>query len=302
MSDSRVSTTVQRQRATLLRLFETAVAAAHPRTCLVPHLPPLPASGRLIVLAAGKAAGSMAAVADAFYRSQGATADTLTGLAVTRHGYGELTELIPVVEAGHPVPDQHGVAATARVLALAGTTRLEDLVLVLLSGGGSANWIAPARPLTLDEKQGITRGLLRSGATIAEINTVRKHLSRIKGGRLASVAAPARVLTLAISDVPHDDSAVIASGPTVPDPSILAEARAVIARTGIVVPDSARRLLDDPHNETPKPGDPLFERTEYRIIARPSDAMAAAAKEAEGAGYEPVMLGADVEGEAREVA
>ena len=297
-----MSDAVQRQRATLLGLFETAVAAAHPRQCLLPHLPPPPVAGRLMVLAAGKAAGSMAAVADAFYRERGVTAEKLAGLAVTRHGYGETTELIPVVEAGHPVPDQEGVAATARTLALARAAASDDLVLVLLSGGGSANWIAPLPPLTLDEKQGITRALLRSGATISEINTVRKHLSRIKGGRLAGVAAPARVLTLAISDVPHDDPAVIASGPTVPDPSTLAEARDVIARMNIQVPSSARDLLEDARNETPKPGDPLFARTEYRIIARPADAMAAAARKAEQAGYEAIVLGADIEGEARDVA
>jgi glycerate 2-kinase len=297
-----MSDALPRQRATLLGLFEAAVAAAHPRACLVPHLPPPPAAGRLIVLAAGKAAGSMAAVADGFYRDRGVSADRLSGLAVTRHGYGAATDLIPVVEAGHPVPDQDGVAATTRTLALAEAAGPDDLVLVLLSGGGSANWIAPAQPLSLDEKQGITRALLRSGANIGEINTVRKHLSRIKGGRLARAAAPARVLTLAISDVPHDDPAVLASGPTVPDPSTLAEARAVVARRSIPLPDPARLLLDDPRSETPKPGDPLFERTEYRIIARPADAVAAAARAAEDAGYEAIVLGADLEGEARGVA
>ena len=291
-----------RRRTTLSRLFDAAVAAAHPQQCLVPHLPPPPASGRLIVLAAGKAAGSMAAVADAFYRERGATATTLNGLAVARHGYGAATDLIPVVEAGHPVPDEAGIAATLQTLALADGAGADDLVLVLLSGGGSANWIAPAGRLSLSEKQGITRALLRSGAAIGEINTVRKHLSRIKGGRLARAAAPARVLTLAVSDVPHDDPAVIASGPTVPDPSTLADARAVIARRGIALPDAARALLDDPGMETPKPGEPLFERTAFHIIARPTEAIAAAAKLAAEAGYEPVVLGADLEGEAREVA
>jgi hydroxypyruvate reductase len=285
-----------------MRMYEAAVEAAHPRACLVPHLPPSPSSGRLIVLAAGKAAGSMAAVASAFYRERGATEKTLAGLAVARHGYGADAALVPVIEAGHPVPDQAGIEATARTLALAESAGADDLVLVLLSGGGSANWIAPAGCLTLDEKQGITRALLRSGANIAEINTVRKHLSRIKGGRLACAAFPARVLTLAISDVPHDDPAVIASGPTVPDPSTLDDARAVVARRTIPLPDSAAALLSDPASETPKPGDPLFERTEFRIIARPADAIAAAAKIAEQAGYAPVVLGADIEGEAREVA
>jgi hydroxypyruvate reductase len=177
-----------------------------------------------------------------------------------------------------------------------------DLVLVLLSGGGSANWIAPAGDLTLTDKQGITRALLRSGATIGEINTVRKHLSRIKGGRLAQAAAPARVLTLAISDVPHDDPAVIASGPTVPDPSTLADAWAVAARRGVDLPAAARALLDDAAQETPKPGDPVFATSEFRIIARPADAIAAAAEVVAAQGYEPVVLGADLEGEARDVA
>jgi hydroxypyruvate reductase len=194
---------VAQRRATLLRAFDAAVAAAHPRVCLRPHLPPPPSGGRLVVLAAGKAGASMAAVADAFYReSHGFAAE---GLAVTRHGYAEPAGGIEVIEAGHPVPDQAGIAATVRSLAMAQAAGKGDLVLVLLSGGGSANWIAPAGDLTLTDKQGITRALLRSGATIGEINTVRKHLSRIKGGRLAQAASPARVLTLAISDVPHDD-------------------------------------------------------------------------------------------------
>lgn len=294
---------IVRRRKTLLCVFEAAVAAAHPRVCLAPHLPPPPARGRLIVLATGKAGASMAAEAERFYRERhGVDERRLEGLAVTRHGYGEAAGLIPVVEAGHPVPDQAGIAATERTIALAKAAGPDDLVLVLLSGGGSANWIAPIRPLTLAEKQGITRALLRSGANIQEINTLRKHLSRIKGGRLARVASPATILTLAISDVPHDDPAVIASGPTVPDPSTLADALAIVARRGIDLPASARALLHDPASETPKPGDALFARSEFRIVARPSDALAAAAAVARAAGYEPIVLGADVEGEAREVA
>jgi glycerate 2-kinase len=290
------------QRRLLLAAFDAAVAAAHPRQCLPPHLPP-PPSGRLIVLGAGKAAGSMAAIAERFYRvSHGLPAERLQGLAVARHGYGEPLETIVMVEAGHPVPDQAGIDASLRTLALAKAAGPDDLVLVLLSGGGSANWIAPAGALTLAEKQGITRELLRSGAPIGEINTVRKHLSRIKGGRLAQVAAPAPVLTLAISDVPHDDPAVIASGPTVPDPSTLEEARAIAARRGIALPDAARILLDDPRSETAKPGDPSFRRAEYRIITKPADALAAAARVIEAAGYEAIILGADLEGEARAVA
>ena len=291
------------RRATLLRLFEAAVAAAHPSVCLVPHLPNPPERGRLIVLAAGKAGASMAAVAERHYRQHhGLGPGRLTGLAVTRHGYAESAGAIPVVEAGHPVPDRTGVEATERTLQLAGEATADDLVLVLLSGGGSANWIAPAGRLTLEEKQGITRTLLRSGANIGEINTVRKHLSRIKGGRLAEVAAPARVLTLAISDVPVADPAVIASGPTVPDPSTLAEARAIVERRGVALPPSAAALLESGLSESPKPGNPVFDRTEFRIVAHPADAIAAAAEGARAAGYEPIVLGADVEGEAREVA
>jgi hydroxypyruvate reductase len=267
---------------------------------LAAHLPPPPANGRLVVLAAGKAGASMAAVADAFYReTHGIAAE---GLAVTRHGYAEPAGAIEVVEAGHPVPDEAGIAATVRSLALAQAAGRDDLVLVLLSGGGSANWIAPAGDLTLAEKQGITRALLRSGANIGEINTVRKHLSRIKGGRLAQAASPAQVLTLAISDVPHDDPDVIASGPTVPDRSTLADAWAVATRRGVDLPASARALLDDLGQETPKPGDPVFAASEFRIVARPADAVAAAAEVVAAQGYEPVLLGADLEGEARDVA
>jgi glycerate 2-kinase len=286
----------------LLRMFEAAVAAAHPETRLREHLPPPPERGRLIVLAAGKAAASMAQVAEQHYSEAGLDPARITGLAVTRHGYGGDAGPIEVIEAGHPVPDEAGIAATQRALALAEEAGEDDLVLVLLSGGGSANWIAPAEGLSLEEKQGITRALLRSGANIVEINTVRKRLSQIKGGRLARRAAPARVLTLAISDVPHDDPTVIASGPTVPDPTTSEEALAIIERRGIAISDTVRALLADPANETPKPGDPIFERTEFKIIARPADAVAAAEEVAREAGYEPVVLGAEVEGEAREVA
>ena len=288
-----------RERRLLLDLFAVAVESAHPRHCLPAHLPEPPA-GRLVVLAAGKAAGSMAAVASAHYRALGAA--RLVGLAVARHGYGEAAPGIEMVEAGHPVPDEAGLAATRRALDLARSAGADDLVLVLLSGGGSANWVAPAGTLSLADKAGLTRALLRSGADIGEINTLRKHLSRIKGGRLAAAAGPARIVTLAISDVPHDDPSVIASGPTVPDPSTLADAREVVRRRGIALPPEAERLLRDPASESPKPGDPAFARAEYRIVARPSDMIAAVAAAASAAGYEPVVLGADVEGEARDVA
>jgi glycerate 2-kinase len=287
----------------LEKLYRTAVAAAHPATCLPPHLPAPPAAGRLIILAAGKAAGSMTEVAERHYLGGGALPPgRIDGIAVTRHGYGRPTRIVPVVEAGHPVPDAAGLAATERTLALADGAGSADLVLVLLSGGASANWIAPAAGLALAEKQAVTRALLKSGASIGEINTVRKHLSRIKGGRLAARAAPARVVTLAISDVPGDDPAVIGSGPTAADPSTLEDARAIIARRRLDLPPAVADALADANNETPKPGDPAFAASEFRLVARPADAFRAAEAAVRAAGYECVFLGDRLEGEAREVA
>ena len=290
-------------RTFLEDLFRTAVAAAHPSTCLAPQLPAPPAGGRLIVLAAGKAAGSMTEVAERHYLDAlGVAPAHLAGLAVTRHGYARPTRILPVIEAGHPVPDQASVDGATRSLALAEEARAGDLVLVLVSGGASANWIAPAPGLALAEKQAVTRALLKSGAAIGEMNTVRKHLSRIKGGRLAKRAQPARVVTLAISDVPGDDPAVIGSGPTVPDPTTLADARAIVARRGLVLPEAAVRALDDAANESPKPGDPAFAGSEYHLVARPADAFRAVEQKVAAAGWEPIFLGDRVEGEAREIA
>jgi hydroxypyruvate reductase len=284
-------------------LYVTAVAAAHPASCLVPQLPAPPANGRLLMLAAGKAGGSMAEVAEHHYlEAIGVPPSRLSGLAVTRHGYGRPTHVVEMVEAGHPVPDAAGLAAAERMLDLAAGATAEDLVLVLLSGGASANLIAPAAGIALAEKQAVTRALLRSGAGIADINTVRKHLSRIKGGRLAARAFPARVVTLAISDVPGDDPAVIGSGPTVPDPSTLADARAVIARFRLDVPASIGAALEDPANESPKPGDPRLAASSFSIVARPADAFSAVEASLRAQGYECVFLGDRIEGEAREVA
>jgi hydroxypyruvate reductase len=221
---------------------------------------------------------------------------------VTRHGYGRPTRRLEVVEAGHPVPDAAGLAAADRTLALAADAAEDDLVLVLLSGGASANWIAPAPGVSFTDKQAVTRALLRSGASIGEINTVRKHLSRIKGGRLAQRAQPARVLTLAISDVPNDDPATIGSGPTVPDPSTLADARAVVQRYRLDLPASVARALDDTANETPKAHDLVYARNEFRLIARSGDALRAAEAAARAAGYDCIRLGDHLEGEARTVA
>jgi glycerate 2-kinase len=281
--------------------FTAAVAAAHPAGFLPALLPPLPGNGRLILLAAGKAAGSMAEIAEAHYASQGVQPGRIAGVAVARHGYGRPTRCVPMIEAGHPVPDAGSVEGASRALALAASAGMDDLVLVLLSGGASANWVAPADGLTLDDKRAITRHLLRSGAAIGEINAVRKRLSRIKGGRLARAAFPARLLTLAISDVPGDDPAVIGSGPTVADPVTNAEALAIAERFHTPL-GAARALFADPTNETPKPGDAVFAGSEYRIVVTPADMIAAAAKAVADHGYEPVVLGANVEGEARTVA
>jgi len=289
-------------RAFLQQLFNTAVAAAHPAACLPPLLPP-PPKGRLIVLAAGKAAGSMAKVAEAFYLGQlRIAAERLSGVAVARHGYGRPLRRVRMIEAGHPIPDAAGLEGAERALALADGAGADDLVLVLMSGGASANWIAPAEGVPLADKQALTRALLRSGAHIGEINCVRKHLSRIKGGRLARHAYPAPVATIAISDVPKDDPAVIGSGPTVPDPSTLADARAIIGKYGLDLPASIARALADAANESPKPGDPVFARTTFTLAARPADALKAAEAAVRAAGYEAISLGDAVEGEAREVA
>jgi glycerate 2-kinase len=290
------------RRALTREIFGAAVAAAHPARRLAAHLPP-PPKGRIVLLGAGKAAGSMIAAAEAHYLDTlGLPPERLAGLGVARIGYGAPTRVARVIEAGHPVPDQAGLDATRRVMELASAAGPDDLVLALLSGGGSANWIAPAGALTLAEKQLVTRAMLRSGAAIGEINCLRKHLSRIKGGRLAALAAPARLVTLAISDVPHDDPSAIASGPTVPDPTTLADALAIVAKYHIDLPASAHALLADPRMETPKPNDPVFRNSTFEIVARPADSLVSAAEVARGAGYEVMDLGANVEGEAREVA
>src|SRR4051812_46191605 len=289
-------------RAFLESLFDTAVAAAHPAACLPPHLPAPPANGRLILLAAGKAAGSMIETAEQHYLDDlKFPAARLDGVAVARHGYGRPTRVVPMIEAGHPIPDAAGLQSAAKALALAEAATRDDLVLVLMSGGASANWIAPAG-ISFAEKQAVTRALLRSGANIGEINTVRKHLSRIKGGRLARAAHPARVVTLAISDVPGDDPAVVGSGPTVPDPSTVADTRAIIARFRLDLPQAVGRALNNPANESPKPGDPVFAGNDFRLIARPADSFAAARRALAAEGYEIVFLGERLEGEARAIA
>jgi hydroxypyruvate reductase len=290
-------------RDTLLAIFEAGVGAARPATCVPPHLPPPPAKGRVILLGTGKGGAAMVAAAEAHYLDHhGLPRHRIDGLAVCRHGYAVPTRVVPVMEAGHPVPDLAGLTAARLVLDRADGAGADDLVVALLSGGGSANWVAPAGAITLDEKRVLTKALQRAGATIDELNCVRKHVSRIKGGRLAARAAPARVVSLAISDVPRDDPSVIASGPTVPDPTTLGDARAVLVRYGVAVPASVAAVLADPANETPKPGDPAFVGAPYAVICRPADMLAAAVAAAERAGYRTLSLGPDVEGEAREVA
>jgi len=289
-------------RAFLGELFRTAVDAAHPATCLPPLLPQPPA-GRLIMLAAGKAAGSMAEVAEDFYLNRlKLNPKRLCGVAVARHGYGRPLKIVTMIEAGHPVPDAAGRDAANRALTLADGAGSDDLVLVLVSGGASANWIAPANGVSFADKQAVTRALLRSGAVIGEINTVRKHLSRIKGGRLARHAHPAKLVTIAISDVPRDDPSAIGSGPTVPDPTTLADARAIVTKYKLALPASVTASLADVNNESPKPGDPAFAGTQFALAARPADSLRATDAAVRAAGYECVSLGANVEGEAREVA
>jgi glycerate 2-kinase len=290
------------RRPLLRAIFDAAVAAAHPDVVLAAHLPPVP-KGRVICLAAGKGAAAMAAAAEKHYLDRlGLDPARLSGIATTRHGHGVPTRRIKVIEAGHPVPDEAGLRGAAESLHLAEGAGADDLLLVLLSGGGSANWIAPVDGISFAQKQQLTRALLRSGAPIGEVNTVRKHLSRIKGGRLARAGKHAEILTLAISDVPHDDPSAIASGPTVPDPTTLADARAIVAKYGLKLDDAVARALADPANESCKPGDAAFARARFELIARPKASLDAAISIARDAGYEIVDLGADLEGEAREVA
>ncbi|MGA3157119.1 MAG: glycerate kinase [Steroidobacteraceae bacterium] len=279
----------------LRKLFLAAVSAADPGA-LIPRWLPARPKGRTIVVGAGKAAASMAA---AFERSWDAP---LAGLVVTRYGYGVPCRRIEIVEASHPVPDAAGYDAATRMLALVQSLGPDELVVALISGGGSALLSLPAKGLTLADKQEINQRLLRSGADIAEINCVRKHLSAIKGGWLAASAAPARVVSLIISDVPGDDPGVIASGPTIADPTTFADALAVLQKYGIDKPVSVVEHLQRAALETPKPGDPRFNGHEHHVIATPQRSLEAAAQLAREAGVTPLILSDSLEGEAREVA
>ena len=285
------------ERQLLRDMLDAAIAAASPDRAVPANLPP-PPTGRTVVVGAGKAAASMARAVEAHWPDD----KPLAGLVVTRYGHGVgALKRIEVVEAAHPVPDAAGQMAARRIFDLVKGLGSDDLALCLISGGGSALLSAPAPGITLDDKQALNKALLRSGASIDEINCVRKHLSAIKGGRLAVAAAPARIVSLIISDVPGDDPSVIASGPTTPDATTLGDARAVLERYGIAAPPSVVALLRDAKAETPKPGDPAFARTETRIIAAPQASLEAAAEIAAKAGYRPLILGDAIEGEAREV-
>lgn len=286
--------TASDRRQLLVDLFHTGVAAADPARCVPPHLPAKP-KGRTLVIAAGKAAASMARAVEDNWDGP------LSGIAVTRYGHGVACRFIEVIEASHPVPDDRGELAARRLLDAAHALGPDDLALCLISGGGSALLGLPAPGLTLEEKKSINRALLASGAPIDQMNTVRKHLSAIKGGRLAQAAYPARVQTIGISDVPDDDPSVIASGPTVPDRTTQAEAMEILVRYGIPVSPAVRRHLDDPANETPKPSDPVFLNTSFQMAARPADMVDAVASAGRKLGFTVISLGAAIEGEARDI-
>ncbi|APE48130.1 glycerate kinase [Delftia sp. HK171] len=289
-------------QAFLLDLYRAAVKDAQPLYSMAQCLPK-PPKGRTLVLGAGKAGGSMAQALEALWPADA----PLSGLVVTRYHHipprpEGLAQRIEVVEAAHPVPDAAGLAAAERILALTEGLTEDDLVLCLISGGGSALLTLPAEGIDLEEKQRINRALLESGAAIGEMNCVRKHLSRIKGGRLGAACAPARVVTLTISDVPGDDPSIIASGPTVPDASSCADALAILTRYRIDVPESVRRELEAGELETPKPGDARFDGHEVHMIATPQHSLEAAARVAEAAGLRTHVLSDEIEGESREVA
>jgi hydroxypyruvate reductase len=279
----------------LRRLFDAAVAAADPALCVPAHLPQ-PPKGRLVVVGAGKASAAMARAAEDHWPGE------MSGLVVTRYGCAVPCDRIEIVEAAHPVPDANGLQAAGRIRELAESLGPDDLMLCLISGGGSALLSLPAEGLTFEDKQAVNAALLRSGATITDMNCVRKHLSAIKGGRLAQAAAPAQVVSLMISDVPGDDPAVIASGPTVADATTTADARAILEKFSVDVPASVTAWLDGDEAETPNPGDEVFDAADTIIVARPQGSLDAAAAMAGELGLATLILGDAIEGEARDVA
>jgi hydroxypyruvate reductase len=282
------------ERALLRRMFEAAIAAAQPALCVPPALPEAP-RGRLIVIGAGKASAEMARAVERNWPGP------LTGLVVTRYGYAVPCERIEIVEASHPVPDAAGLSAARRMLDRVQGLSADDTVLCLISGGGSSLLPLPAESISLEDKQLVNQALLTSGASVGEMNCVRRHLSAIKGGRLAAACHPARVVTLLISDVPGDDPRDIASGPTVGDASTCADALDIIRRYRIALPEHVLEVLRSGRGESVKPGDPRLARAEVRMIATPQMALEAAAQVAAAAGITPYILGDSIEGEARDV-
>jgi glycerate 2-kinase len=282
------------ERNLLRRMFDAAIDAAQPSRCVPPHLPPRP-RGRLVVIGAGKASAAMARAVEDHWQGE------LSGLVVTRYGHGVPCDRIEIVEAAHPVPDAAGLRAAARVLERVADLSPDDVVLCLISGGGSSLLTLPIEGLTLEDKQAVNRALLHSGAGIREMNCVRRHLSAIKGGRLAAACHPAKVVTLLISDVPGDDPIDIASGPTVPDPTRCSDALDIVRRYGIELPLGALEILTSGRGETVKPGDPRLRDAETRVIATPQVALEAAAAVARDAGIPAHILGDSIEGEAKDV-
>lgn len=282
------------QQALLQRMFQAAIAAAQPAQCIPAYLPAAP-KGRLLVIGAGKASAAMAKAVEDNWQGP------LSGLVVTRYGYKVPCEHIEIVEAAHPVPDAAGLAAAQRIRELVADLSADDTVLCLISGGGSALLALPLPGISLQDKQQIGRDLLSSGASIAEINTVRRHLSALKGGRLGAACHPAKVVTLLISDVPGDHLCDIASGPTVGDASSCADALAIIQRYGLSLPAHVRAILESGAGESVKPDDPRLQGHEAHIVAAPQLAMEAAAELAHEAGFQPYILGDSIEGEARDV-
>ena len=279
----------------LTSLFNTAVDHAQPSRCVPRFIPPFP-NGRTIVVGAGKAGAAMALAFEQNWHAP------LSGTVLTRYGFSKPCERLNIVEASHPLPDMAGIHGTQKILEGLKGLGHDDLVVVLLSGGASALLTNPANGLSLEDKIACNRALLQSGAPISVVNCIRKHLSAIKGGHLALAAQPAQVITLAISDVPHDDPSVIGSGPTVPDPTTLVQAREYVEAYRIALPDAALRRLQDDTAETPKPGHIAFENCSYRLIATPDGALKAAAEDAKAAGFKVTILGSHLEGEAQEVA
>ena len=282
-------------RQFLLDLYNTAVDAVSAEKCLPQWLPEPPANGRTLVIGAGKGAAAMAAAVEKHWKGD------ISGLVVTRYDHGADCKRIEVVEAAHPVPDEAGRRAAQRMMEMVKGLNENDLVLCLISGGGSALLALPAEGITLEQKQAMNKALLRSGASISEMNCVRKHLSAIKGGRLALACAPARVVSLLISDVPGDDPGIIASGATLPDPTTCEDSLAILKKYNIEIPDNIRQHLESGAGETPKPGDPRFARNSHQIIATANQAMEAAAEKARAAGITPYILSDDIEGEARDI-